>query len=165
MKKPILRLASTKLLATNNMDQSTQPRKAFVFYRKNYLFGVARPGALVYDGATLACYGNELQPIFNEPVASVTVKEGFGIFKIFVNGKRISILTPVGGETSPVPSEQLGKYLEAPIQTQQAGANVPIVDALSAGAAVVGQVAVVTNYVKGQQGLREFFKATGFIKS
>jgi hypothetical protein len=159
-----------------------QLQKAFVYYRKNYLLGVARPGALVYDGVTLNCYGNDLQQIFSVPVQSVTIKEGFGIFKVIVDGAQISILTPVGGGISPSPSEQLNRFLQTSsslaaasggIATGSVGAAeignavssaAPVIGAVGVGIGVVGQAVAIATYIKGQDGLREFFRRSGFIK-
>lgn len=65
------------------MDASTSQQRKFIYYRKNYLFGIARPGALVFDGTSLSCYDNALQSVFNIPLGSLTVKEGSASLKYF----------------------------------------------------------------------------------
>lgn len=165
------------------MDHTTQPQKAFIYYRKNYLFGIARPGVLVYDNSVLTCYDNDLQPVFSEPIQSIRVKEGLGIFKVFVAGKRISIITPIGSGASPQPSEQLTQFLQT-FSTSAAAAGgvlagsvgaaqianavsptVPMASAAGVGLGVAGEVAAIAMYAKGQQGVREFLQSIGVINA
>lgn len=63
------------------MNTDDQTIKAFIYYRKNYLFGIARPGALVLSESTVACYDNALQQVFFGPTGTVKAKEGFGVFR------------------------------------------------------------------------------------
>lgn len=147
--------------------------KALVYHRKNYLFGVARPGALVSDGETLACLDNALAPVFRAPLAAVTVKKGFGIFSVFVDGSRVAYLTPVGGDTSPAPSAELLVFLRSAgsDSTVEGAASVAsgigeVVggaagSALSVGADVVGTAAAVAGYVSGMKELGAYLDALG----
>ena len=164
------------------MESSAQSQKAFIYYRKNYLFGVARPGALVCDGVNVTCYDNDLQQVFSAPAQSVTVKEGFGIFKVHVDGKKVSLLTPVGGNTSPNPSQKLTEFLQSSsldasdngslvgssAATSTMGTAVadssPALGAAGVGLGAVGQAVAVVDYVQGQKGLREFLQAAGLLK-
>ena len=163
------------------MESPAQSQKAFIYYRKNYLFGVARPGALVCDGATVTCYDNDLQQVFSAPIQSVLVKEGFGIFKVHVDGKRVSLLTPVGGNTSPAPSQKLTEFLQSPSLNADNGSLVgsaagttamgtavsdssPALGAAGVGLGAVGQAVAVADYVQGQKGLREFLQTAGLLK-
>ena len=86
--------------------------KALAYWRKNYLFGVARPAGLSWDGATLACLDNQLATVFSGPLSSVTVKKGFGIFKVYIDGVRVGFLTPTGSTTAPEPSAALVEFLD-----------------------------------------------------
>lgn len=130
---------------------------ALVYYRKNYLAGVARPGALSFDGATLALHANDLSLVWAAPLSEVKVKKGMGILTVSINGAKASILTAIGGATSPSPSAELKRLLESGTGI----ANAPSVDAArlasSASAAGVGV------YAKGQKSLRDFFTALGVL--
>jgi hypothetical protein len=162
---------------TYSAPSTSVPNKAMVYWRKNYLFGVARPGALVFDGATLTCIDNELAPVFSAPISSVGAKKGFGIFKLFINGERVSFLTPVGGSPSPAPSAALLNYLNtrAPLSPSggQAGASGlagagRIMGGAAGDAATVAgafaQVGVVINYAQGMKPLNQFLTAIGALK-
>lgn len=80
-----------------------EPSAALAYYRKNYLFGVARPGALVFDGTVLGLYGNDLSEIWAASLGQVRVKKGMGTLTVSIDGAKASILTAVGGNTSPAP--------------------------------------------------------------
>lgn len=147
--------------------------KALVYWRKNYLFGVARPGALICDGTTFACLDNDLATVFSAPLSSVRVTKGFGIFRLFIDGVRASYLTPIGGTPSPEPSAALLHFLQQPLSGSPADA----VDAASAivsglgGAAgqaigdVVSSAAVTVSYVTGMKGLESFLRSVGALAS
>ena len=130
---------------------------ALVYYRKNYLVGVARPGALSFDGATLALYANDLTPVWSAPLADVSVKKGMGILTVSIGGAKTSILTAIGGKTSPSPSRELQGWLES---------SKGLIDAPSVNAAAVASwvgVSGVGVYASGQKSLREFFTALGVM--
>jgi hypothetical protein len=162
------------------MQPTSQPQKAFIYYRKNYLFGIARPGALVCDGTNVIVYDNKLQQVFSVPVQSVTIKEGKGIFKVFQNGKRISLLTPVGGGTSPDPSQELKDFMQsssldtsngvlvagaaaATVMGSAVSGSSPALGAAGVGLGVAGEAIAVAGYIKGQKGLREFLQGVGIL--
>ena len=150
----------------------TQTTRALAYYRKNYLFGVARPGALVIDDGSLTCLSNDLSVVFSIPAGLLRIKEGFGIFKIYSGDQRVSVVTPVGATTSPRPSDQLSQFLTGEIgmpgRTTGAGAvagGVMLGNALggafgAAGAAggVVGEAAMIKRYVSGQRELRAWLE-------
>jgi hypothetical protein len=70
--------------------------RAFVYYRENYLMGVARPGALSSDGSHLTLQSNDLQVVWQAPVSDVRVKKGMGILTVSIKGEKASILTAAG---------------------------------------------------------------------
>lgn len=131
--------------------------RALVYYRKNYLAGVARPGALSFDGSTLALHANDLSLVWAAPLSDVRVKKGMGILTLSINGPKASILTAVGGRTSPSPSHELKDLLES----GQGIAHAPSVS--SAAFASAANVAGVGVYAKGQKSLREFFATLGVL--
>lgn len=130
---------------------------ALTYYRKNYLFGVARPGALMYDGVSLSLYANDLSQVWSAPLSAVQVKKGMGILTVKINGSKASILTAVGGTTSPGPSPQLRHFLT----TGEGIANAPSVNA--ADIASVMNLGGVGVYAKGQKALRNFFSGLGVL--
>ncbi|MEO5535414.1 MAG: hypothetical protein ABIR17_09830 [Pseudolysinimonas sp.] len=148
--------------------------KTLAYWRKNYLFGVARPAALISDGTTLTCLDNALATVFSGPLSSVTVKKGLGIFTVSVDGERVAFLTPSGGSTAPEPSAALLEYLrqtsESPsaagVAVSAAGGVGAVVGgvagtALDAVAGAADQVFATANYIKGTKALGAFFTSIG----
>lgn len=133
------------------------PAIAHAYYRKNYLFGVARPGAIVFDGTSLSLYDNGVAQVWSAPLSAVQVKKGAGTLTVSINGIKASILTAVGGTISPAPSPQLKALLAG----QQGIPGAPTVDkAYRASEANVFGSGV---YAKGQKALREFFGTLGVL--
>lgn len=134
-----------------------EPSAALAYYRKNYLFGVARPGALVFDGTVLGLYGNDLSEIWAASLGQVRVKKGMGTLTVSIDGAKASILTAVGGNTSPSPSRELTGFL----QGHQGIPGAPSVNAafIASNVNVLG----VGTYAKGQKALREFFGQLGVL--
>ena len=131
---------------------------ALVFYRKNYLAGIARPGALLFDGTKLTLCDNDLNPVWSAPLDVVQVKKGMGILTVSLKGEKASILTAIGSGTSPSPSDRLTAFLES-------GTNIdgaPSVDE-AWRASSFGRVGIAT-YAVGQKALREYFIALGVLK-
>ena len=152
--------------------------KVLTYWRKNYLFGVARPAALSWDGTTLMCLDNALAPVFAGPLSSVSVKKGFGIFKVYVDGRRIGFLTPTGSDIAAEPSAALLQYLNQPTATRSAaevagsaadGAGAVIGgvagSALGAVAGAAEQVLATVNYVKGTKALGAWLVSIGALES
>jgi hypothetical protein len=131
--------------------------RALVYYRKNYLAGVARPGALSSDGTTLTLHANDLSVVWAAALSSVTVKKGMGILTVSIDGAKTSILTAIGGRTSPSPSAQLKGLLES----GSGLADQPSVD--SASWASSAHAAGIGVYAKGQKSLREYFTSLGVM--
>ena len=130
---------------------------ALVYYRKNYLVGVARPGALSFDGSILTLHANDLTTVWSAPLTDISVKKGMGILTVSINGAKTSILTAIGGKTSPSPSRELQGWLES---------SKGLIDAPSVNAAAVASwvgVSGVGVYASGQKSLREFFTALGVM--
>lgn len=153
-------------MVSGSHDPTPVPHKALAYWRKNYLFGVARPGALVFDGTTFTCLDNNLAVVFSGPLSSLTVKKGWGIYEVFADGKRISYLTPVGGTPSPEPSPALLQFLQSPVAS--AGGPLGSAAALASGVAwgadagdAVGQVFATVDYVRGNKALGEYLKFIG----
>jgi hypothetical protein len=138
--------------------------KALVFWRKNYLMGVARPSALVFDGSTLTCLDNDLAPVFSAAPPSLSMTKGFGIFRVFVDGERIGYLTPVGGDTSPAPSAALQQFL----QNTPTGREGALGTAVSVGSALggsdVASILSTVTYAQGMKSLSAFLTAVGVLK-
>lgn len=131
--------------------------RALVYYRQNYLLGVARPGALHFDGTNLTLHANDLSIVWTEPLSAIKVKKGMGILTVSINGDRAGILTAIGGRTSPSPSAELKNLLES----GNGVANAPSVDSVELASVV--NVAGVGIYAKGQKSLRAFFEALGVM--
>lgn len=149
-------------------DSTPTPPKALAYWRKNYLWGVARPAALVFDGATFACLDNDLKTVFSGPLSSVTVKKGWGIFSVFVDGTRVAYLTPTGSTTAPEPSPALLGYLQGPSgsPTEAAGGAAALATGIALGDAVgdaVGQVFATVGYVRGTKALGEYLTYIGAL--
>ncbi|KQX75812.1 hypothetical protein ASD10_11885 [Aeromicrobium sp. Root472D3] len=131
--------------------------RAFVYYRENYLMGVARPGALSSDGSHLTLQSNDLQVVWQAPVGDVRVKKGMGILTVSIKGEKASILTAVGGRTSPRPSDELTALLES---------GHGIADAPSVRDAQYVSwrgMPSVGAYAQGQKALRELFASLGVL--
>lgn len=128
---------------------------ALTYYRKNYLLGVARPGAISYDGSSLTLYANDLTQVWSAPLSAVRVKKGMGILTVSINGAKTSILTAVGGNTSPPPSPQLRQFLE----NGHGIPNAPSANAIASAVSLAGAGV----YAKGQKALREFFSQLGVV--
>ncbi|MET0931988.1 MAG: hypothetical protein ABWX74_20905 [Aeromicrobium sp.] len=131
--------------------------RALVYYRTNYLLGVARPGALSFDGTDLALHANDLSLVWSAPVSTVKVKKGMGILTLSIDGAKTSILTAVGGTPSPSPSPELKALLES----GPGIANAPSVD--SAALASSASAAGIGVYATGQKSLRDYFTALGVM--
>lgn len=131
--------------------------RALAYYRTNYLLGVARPGALSFDGATLLLQANDLSVVWSAPVSSVRVKKGMGILTVSINGDKASILTAVGSGTAAAPSAELKALLESGAGLE----NAPSVDA-ARRASSVNRPGIAT-YAQGQKALREFFQTLGVM--
>ena len=152
--------------------------KALGYWRTNYLFGVARPTALSWDGTTLTCLDNALATVFSGPLSSVSVKKGLGIFKVYVDGERVGFVTPTGSTTAPEPSSALLQYLRQPSASASA-AEVATTAASGAGAVIGGvagaaldsvagaaeQVFATAGYVKGMNELGRFFTSIGALQT
>ena len=131
--------------------------RAFVYYRENYLMGVARPGALSSDGSHLTLQSNDLQVVWQAPVSDVRVKKGMGILTVSIKGEKASILTAVGGRTSPRPSGELTALLES----GQGIADAPSVkDAQYVSWRGMPSVGA---YAQGQKALRAMFDSLGVL--
>lgn len=130
---------------------------ALVYYRKNYLAGIARPGAMSFDGTDLTLRANDLSVVWAAPLDVVTVKKGMGILTLSLKGDKTAILTAIGGKTSPSPSRELTGFLESnrPID------NAPSVDAARwASWSNAGGIGV---YAQGQKALRDYFTSLGVM--
>lgn len=151
--------------------------KVLAYWRKNYLWGVARPAVLSWDGQTLTCVDNALATVFSAPLSSLRVEKGFGIFKVFVDGSRVAYLTPTGGSTAPEPSVALRQYLQRPADTRSAGeagaSAASGVGGLVGGVAGAGldavagaaeQVFATAQYVTGMKGLTTYFTSIGALQ-
>jgi hypothetical protein len=142
---------------------AAQP-KALVFWRTNYLMGVARPSALVFDGSTVTCLDNELAPVFSAAPPSLTMTKGFGIFRVFVDGERIGYLTPVGGSTSPAPSAALQQFLaQTPTGTEGALGTAVSVGSAIGGSDVADILSTIT-YAQGMKSLSAYLTAVGVLQ-
>jgi hypothetical protein len=154
------------------------PQKALVYWRKNYLVGVARPGALTFDGNNLTCVDNDLSLVFSGNLSTMTAKKGFGIFKVYIGGERVSFLTPVGGAPSPAPSTRLLEYLDTTGPRSPSDGQVETMELLGAGkilggvagnasvaAGAIGQAAVVANYARGNKALGAFLTSIGVLNA
>lgn len=131
--------------------------RAFAYYRTNYLMGVARPGALTFDGSRLTMYANDLSVVWEAPLSDVRVKKGMGILTVSIGGEKASILTAVGGRTSPRPSDQLTALLES-------GAGIAGAPSVSDAQHVSWRgMPDVGAYAQGQKALRDFFGALGVL--
>ena len=151
--------------------------KALAYWRTNYLFGVARPAGLAWDGATLTCVDNKLATVFSGPLSAVRVKKGFGIFKVYVDGVRVGFLTPTGSTTAPEPSAALLEYLRQS-STAASPAEVATSAASGAGAVIGGvagaaldavggaaeQVFATASYIQGTKALGRYFAAIGALE-
>ncbi|MEO6110076.1 MAG: hypothetical protein ABIP50_03655 [Candidatus Saccharimonadales bacterium] len=154
-------------MSSNTIPTKSTPQKYLGYWRKNYLFGIARPGALYFDGTNFTCYDNKLQSVFSAPLKSVTIKKGAGVFNVLIDGVQTSILTYRGGGISPTPSKQLLAFMEQ--STSGAYKNdLPIiatgVSTLVSpvlGAAV--DVVAIADYVKGQKTLGQFLQSIGLL--
>lgn len=131
--------------------------RALAYYRTNYLMGVARPGALTYDGSKLALYANDLSLVWDAPASDVRVKKGMGILTVSIQGKKASILTAIGSRASPMASAELKALLESgagiagtpPVRQAERGSYSP--------------APPVFAYAQGQKALREFFASLGVM--
>jgi hypothetical protein len=131
--------------------------RAFAYYRTNYLFGVARPGAITFDGARLALRSNDLGVVWEAPLAEVRVTKGMGILTVSVSGQKASILTAVGGRTSPSPSAGLTRLLEE-------GTGLPDAPPIERAQHVSFRgMPDVGAYAQGQKALRELFASLGVL--
>jgi hypothetical protein len=130
---------------------------ALVYYRKNYLAGIARPGALSFDGTSLTLCANDLSVVWSAPLETIRVKKGMGILTLSIKGTKTAILTAIGGKTSPAPSAQLQGLLES----GQGIASAPSVDA--AAVASWANAVGVGVYAMGQKALRDYFAGLGVL--
>ncbi len=135
-----------------------EPALALAYYRERYLFGVARPGALVFDGTDLALYANDLSLVWRSALDSVSVKKGTGILTLSIDGKKASILTAVGSGSSPSISPELKHLLES----GEGIPNAPSVAATSVASSA--NLAGIGVYARGQKALRSFFEGLGVMK-
>jgi hypothetical protein len=130
---------------------------ALVYHRKNYLLGVARPGALSFDGTDLTLLANDLSVVWKAPLRDVRVKKGMGILAVSIAGTKTAILTAIGGSTSPSPSPELQHALES----GTAIANTTSADA--AAFASSARLAGIAVYASGQKSLCDYFTALGVL--
>lgn len=131
--------------------------RALAYYRTNYLMGVARPGALSFDGTTLVLQANDLSVVWSAPLSAVKVKKGMGILTVSINGDKASILTAVGSGTAAAPSTELKALLESGAGLEEA----PSVDAATR-ASSMNRLGVAA-YAQGQKALRGFFETLGVM--
>jgi len=155
-------------MVSGSHDTTPFPLKALTYWRKNYLWGVARPAALVFDGTTFSCLDNDLATVFSGPLSSVTVKKGWGIFSVFVDGERIAYLTPTGSTTAPEPSPALLHFLQqrstgSPADGLSAAATLAAGPAMGDVVDAVGQVFSTVSYVRGTKALGEYLTDIGAL--
>lgn len=157
-------------MVSGSHDPTPVPPKALAYWRKNYLWGVARPAALVFDGTTFACLDNDLKVVFSGPLSSVTVKKGWGIFSVFVDGQRVAYLTPTGSTTAPEPSRELLQYLQSPAgsPTEALGSVASLASGIALGADAgdaLGQVFATVGYVRGTKALGQYLTHIGALRA